>query len=451
MYTAVNGCTFSAATCRESERAGTVRRIGGCSVVSFHPDRHVWFGIPQAPASLVVIGIDTLLPALFSIPGYSRTNVACAWVCILVVFVLTILLTACVRSVHIPYEPHDQVDFTGSDEVQTALALFSYDKPAVQPEKTPLKIARRGLRARRSGAYVITPRSHDLQLLEFDSAGDNGQLGNKLRVHYYQSRKPGRKELVIVLSIFASSVYPAETIARVVRRRSGGDANVAVFLAEGHLLDFESLAEARNEAEFMGIARQMRQRVITSVVDIRRFIDWAEQQPDVDPERIGLVGFSMSSFMATLAVFVEPRLRAGVIVMGAAHPHDILSVCFGRPAMARDSVMQRFGWTVDDYRVRMQKVFRMVDPVIYQGLADPETLLMIDAGYDDCMPQNARNALWEALGRPERITYLYNHKKAFLAMTPLGLNTMRRVIYRFLEGQLKEKTVEGSEVARVSP
>lgn len=47
--------------------------------------------------------------------------------------------------------------------------------------------------------------------------------------------------------------------------------------------------------------------------DVRRGIDLLCQLPNVDPERIGIIGHSMGGGMAKLAMAIEPRIRAGVI------------------------------------------------------------------------------------------------------------------------------------------
>ncbi len=61
---------------------------------------------------------------------------------------------------------------------------------------------------------------------------------------------------------------------------------------------------------------------------------------------------------------------------------------------------------------------------------------MIDAMFDDCMPESARAALWDLTGHPKRITMLYRHRSSFYTLTPLGLNFARRQIYRFLDHKL---------------
>jgi hypothetical protein len=60
-------------------------------------------------------------------------------------------------------------------------------------------------------------------------------------------------------------------------------------------------------------------------------------------------------------------------------------------------------------------------------------VLIIEAAADTCMPPSSRERLWRAMGRPERIAYLYDHRMAFLAMTFLGGNNLQQQIYRFLD------------------
>jgi hypothetical protein len=58
-------------------------------------------------------------------------------------------------------------------------------------------------------------------------------------------------------------------------------------------------------------------------------------------------------------------------------------------------------------------------------------MLVIDAHQDDCIPVGARDALWNAFGRPERISVNAGHAGSFLAMTFLGGNHLRTAIGRF--------------------
>ena len=173
-------------------------------------------------------------------------------------------------------------------------------------------------------------------------------------------------------------------------------------------------------------------------VDVRRFLDWAETQPDVDLERVGLIGFSIGAVVAAMIAPHEPRISSTVLVMGGGRPGEILAYCDGKAQKTREAVTQRLGWTVDEYRERMTDIFRNVDPVRYGAAIDPERVIIFDAEQDECIPRSAQEDLWEAMGRPQRISLPYSHRVAFLALTPLGGNFVREEIWGFLSRALLE-------------
>src|SRR5215218_4454422 len=61
-----------------------------------------------------------------------------------------------------------------------------------------------------------------------------------------------------------------------------------------------------------------RRLAIRNVVDLRRGIDLLEAREDVDPDRIGLVGYSRGAQAAVTTAAVEDRLRAVIVQAGRA-------------------------------------------------------------------------------------------------------------------------------------
>ena len=57
---------------------------------------------------------------------------------------------------------------------------------------------------------------------------------------------------------------------------------------------------------------------IQAVVDVRRAIDVLQSLPQVDGDRIGLLGFSGGGKTGAIAAGVEPRLKAVVLVSAGA-------------------------------------------------------------------------------------------------------------------------------------
>jgi dienelactone hydrolase len=169
------------------------------------------------------------------------------------------------------------------------------------------------------------------------------------------------------------------------------------------------------------------------VIDVRRLVDWAQTRPEVDPDRIALVGFSMSAIVGSIVLANEPRLAAGVLMVGGADLDEVLAACNGRIRATRQRLMQRFGWSLEDFKQELRAPLAPINPARFAGRVAPERVLVIEAAADTCMPASSRERFWQALGRPERISYQYDHRTTFLAMTFLGGYDLQAQIHRFLD------------------
>jgi pimeloyl-ACP methyl ester carboxylesterase len=279
-------------------------------------------------------------------------------------------------------------------------------------------------------------RSHEIVRLSFRSSGRNGHPENLVEGQYFRSKAPGRKSLVVVMPIWGTSDYPPHKISTGYARRSNRDANVIWIYGTAPMFPWTELSSAPTEESFRAMARDSAERYRAAVVDMRRLVDWAATRPELDADRIAFVGFSMSALVTATLLANEPRIAGGVLMMGAARFADVFAQCRNRAGEVREHAMRTFGWTIDEYREFFKVLFDPADPTRFVGHYDPTKILMIDAMFDDCMPETSRAALWEITGHPERVTFLYQHRSAFYSLTPLGLNVSRRKIYRFLDETL---------------
>ena len=333
---------------------------------------------------------------------------------LLLVPLVAVSLAACAARQHTPFLPGD--DAALPRLVRVGLNEFDY-------------VDRRPHRS-----YPITGQEADywIKAVTLPSVGENGQPGNLVTARYYDGKRSGTKPLVIVLPIWGVHDYPSNAISASLRARSAGAVNVLQIVGERPLFDWEAIRAAADEAAFLRTLDRMVDRFVATVIDVRRLVDWAQSQPDVDPARIGLVGFSMSALVASVALANEPRLAAGVLVMGGADPHEILAACNHEIEDARERILDRLGWSLDRFKRELEPVLAGINPARFAGMVDPSRVLIIEAGADSCMPKAARERLWRAFGRPERIAYSYDHRMAFLAMTFLGGRDLQRQVYRFL-------------------
>ncbi len=271
--------------------------------------------------------------------------------------------------------------------------------------------------------------------VSFPSVGDNGQDRSLVTALYYESKAAGKKKLVVVLPIWGTHTYPSRKITESLLKYSKGEMNVLRILGENYLFNWDGMRAISNEQEFVTMSEEMVKRVQTHVIDIRRAIDWAERQP-ANGSHVGLIGFSLGATVAGLVAENEPRVGASVLAMGGANINEMFATCFGRAEETRKVIIERLGWTRDIFEQRLAQPLAPINPASFPGRVDPTRVIMFEAEYDTCIPKSGRDALWNAMGRPQRIIWPYNHKMAFLTMTPLGLNDMRHRIYKFLDAAL---------------
>jgi dienelactone hydrolase len=272
--------------------------------------------------------------------------------------------------------------------------------------------------------------------LQLDPAAVGPRERAPLSARYYQGKGSGAKPLVIVLPVWGVSSYPSNTIAAGLRAHSEGDVNVLLVDGEQLLFDWDAMGAAADEAAFQAELARMVAHFVATVTDVRRVVDWAQGRPEVDPARIALVGFSMSAIVGSVAMANEPRIGYGVLVVGGADLHEVLAICNGRIRRTREALLERFDWTLEDLKARLKGPLEAVNPVRFGGRVDPARLLVIDAAEDSCVPEASRERFWEAMGRPERISYQYGHRATFLALTFLGGHDMQHKVYAFLDRTL---------------
>lgn len=332
------------------------------------------------------------------------------------------LMAACVFKIHSPYLPE-----TGGGHAHSRSfapdPLFDYSRQAVVVDSRVLD--------------EEETETHRATRLTFPSIGENGQKDNLFTADYFQSKSPGPKKLVIVLPIWGSYTYPSDVITAGLLDQGKGQTNVLNVFGGSHIFDWRGLAKTPSEDAFLNMWKRMALRVRTHIVDLRRVIDWAETQAEIDPDRIGVIGFSHSAIFTALLTQQEPRVAAAAVVLGAVHPHIIIAACeIAEPRKLQQLVLSRFGWDAENYAAALEPIFRPYDPAQYPGRVDPSRILIIDAYFDKCVPDDTREAMWETMAKPERISILESHKGAFLAMTPFAGNWMRERIYAFFDRAL---------------
>jgi len=140
-------------------------------------------------------------------------------------------------------------------------------------------------------------------------------------------------------------------------------------------------ASARMPRGLSPVRRLEWQRAVAvrDVVAVRRAVDLLRTRRDVDPSRIGYVGWSAGAKTGALLAGSEPRLRALVLMSGGSPP--LSDYVEEAPAGLRGAVRRLLG---------------AVDPLRWIGKARPGSLFLQDATMDTVVPRQALAALARA-------------------------------------------------------
>jgi dienelactone hydrolase len=127
-----------------------------------------------------------------------------------------------------------------------------------------------------------------------------------------------------------------------------------------------------------GVARLEAHRdlEVGDVVAVRRAVDLLSERDDVDPDRIGYVGWSAGARTGSILAGVEPRLHALVLVAAGAAPVAEY-VAAAQPKDKED----------------VERVMSSIDPLTFISHADPDALLVQEAEKDLVIPRTAIDAL----------------------------------------------------------
>src|SRR5207302_366383 len=129
---------------------------------------------------------------------------------------------------------------------------------------------------------------------------------NTVYAEYYRPKGEGPFPAVIVLDI------------------TGGDQSLSRFIARS--LAQNKIAGLFVQMAYYGPGRRLRMlstnipqtmaAVRQTVLDCRFAAAWLASRPEVDAKRVGIMGTSLGSFVATLTAEMDPRLSRAAILLG---------------------------------------------------------------------------------------------------------------------------------------
>jgi dienelactone hydrolase len=225
--------------------------------------------------------------------------------------------------------------------------------------------------------------------------GIPGSDGQEAVAHLLLPDGPGPHPAVIVFPILAGSHVVSEALAKALVRQ-----DLAVLHLQRRRLRFETVEPGALMLDFQD-----------SIRDARRFLDWLERKPEVDPQRIAAGGVSLGGMLASTLMGVDRRIRAGFFVMAGGGLAELLWDSTERPVRKfRDRLVRRHGLAGRDEFVAFIRPYTdSVDPLRFAPAIEPDRVLLISGRFDRVVPPERTQALWEALGGPRWIRLPVGH------------------------------------------
>jgi uncharacterized protein len=132
-------------------------------------------------------------------------------------------------------------------------------------------------------------------------------------------------------------------------------------------------------------ARAYRDQFEENVVAVRRAFDLLESRSDVDPQRLGLAGYSLGASLSSVVSGVDPRPVAIALIAPPSHPHFI------PPFKGQNAT-------------KAARILSPVDPKRYLRVAKAHLFLQM-ARHDQLHPANEQQEVIEAAGSDAKVNW----------------------------------------------
>lgn len=160
----------------------------------------------------------------------------------------------------------------------------------------------------------------------------------------------------------------------------------------------QSMQGERKVEGLWNSAVAFRQRPWKTINDTRRLIDYLQTYPEIDPERIYLIGASYGAITGSTATAFDKRIRASVLVVGGADIKTMLNAPLIKNAV-NNSLLHWLGKQIVAF------MMKPADPKRYAAGTAGRPVLMLNGSEDTLVIPDAGKALYAALGEPKEIRW----------------------------------------------
>ncbi len=156
-----------------------------------------------------------------------------------------------------------------------------------------------------------------------------------------------------------------------------------------------------------------------AVQDVRAVIDWVLGQEQFPVSSVGVLGISLGSLVGLTAMGRDPRLEAGVFILGGG---DLAGIVWNG-ALTRKAMpmLKKEGLT----REHLEETWRPIDPLTRVANLAGRRLLLYNARWDRVIPKESVRALWDALPGARKRWIFGGHYTAIMHIVWIPRRTAR--------------------------
>jgi dienelactone hydrolase len=235
----------------------------------------------------------------------------------------------------------------------------------------------------------ISSNTYDVYDLRFPSpVTTDTPENNTVCCEYFCCRGDQQRPAVIVLHILDGKFRESRLVCNALAAR-GIDAVLLKMAYYGPRRPKEPERARRLMQDLPTLIDGARQ----SAMDARRLAGWLQAQPQVDAQRIGILGISLGGFVAALTSGVDGGFWRSAFILSGGNLEQILRSPAREVRSVRDAI-QAAGLTIDDVAARIA----LIEPCRYAGRIDCRTVLLINTESDPIIPRENVQALADAIG-----------------------------------------------------
>jgi uncharacterized protein len=148
---------------------------------------------------------------------------------------------------------------------------------------------------------------------------------------------------------------------------------------------------------------EMRTLLGQTVADLRRAVDFLATRPEIDPKRIGFVGFSLGGILGAVFVSDEPRVKGAVLCAAGGDWGRLITT-------SKHQFAEKHQQPGRPGAAEIESVLAEVDPLTTIAQVSPRPLLFLNGDKDEVVPTACTDALFAAAKEPKtRVTLPGGH------------------------------------------